>query len=371
LQNNAVSVRPQPKESGKTSLQISQERFAKVGALAEFQHASVVLPSGVRLHYVELGPTTGPPVLLLHGWPEFWYGWRKQMPVLANAGFRAIAVDMRGFGQTEVPAPLRLQPAAYTFKAMCEDLSQLLDIVHLDKAVFVGHDWGGMVVWRLARYLPNRVQAVASVCTAYRPRTKKFVSPAEIAHKHPRLAYQIWFSEHPEEAARELDQDIDRSLAFIFRSSSREDHVGHFMRPGDKGFLQHFPKNYTRSKLFSDEEWREYAEDRRRRGFRESLVWYSTTRLNWEDEKDLPVVVWQRALMVTAGKDAVLSPAITVGMEDWVPHLRRAHIHEAAHWVASERGEELSAILLSWLQHPQDGAYAPLVHHPPSPFARL
>lgn len=122
------------------------------------------------------------------------------------------------------------------------------------------------------------------------------------------------------------------------------------MRPHYQGFLSGFPQQVTRSKSFTQEEIDEYARAYAKSGFRLPLQWYCTYRINWEQDADLPLVVQQPALMVTAGRDRALPPVLAKGMEAWVPRLRRGHVEGAAHWVQMESAERINSLLLGFLQ---------------------
>lgn len=134
--------------------------------MSEWQHR-FVKTNGIRMHYVEQG--TGFPVLMMHGFPEMWYSWRFQIPALAKAGFRAIAPDMRGYGDTEVPQGI----PAYDIHHLVDDMVGLLDAIGFKKAVIVGHDWGGVIVWQMALLRPERVERVISLNTPFRGRGER------------------------------------------------------------------------------------------------------------------------------------------------------------------------------------------------------
>ena len=114
--------------------------------------------NGLRLHLVEAGPEDGPPVVLLHGFPEaLWYGWRRQIGPLAEAGFRVIVPDQRGYNTSDKPRGV----AAYRVETLAADVAGLLDTLQLERASVVGHDWGAVVAWWLALARPERVSRLA------------------------------------------------------------------------------------------------------------------------------------------------------------------------------------------------------------------
>ncbi len=196
------------------------------------------------------------------------------------------------------------------------------------------------------------------ICTPYRPRSSKYHSAAEISKVYPHYHYQIYFKQaQGATAARELDEDIRRSILILFRSAKPQDQAdkGRWMTPKHQRFLEGWPLNPTRSVIFSEEEIQQYVQTYQRNGFQSSLYWYCTDELNWRDDGELPKVIKQPALMITCGKDRVLPPVMSAGMEDWVPLLERGHVEDAAHWVLTEQPEQVNQILLLWLQRSANG----------------
>src|SRR5258707_3902166 len=118
--------------------------------MAPFPEPHFVKTNGIDMAVYEAGPKDGVPVVLCHGWPELAYSWRHQLPALAAAGYRAIAPDQRGFGSSDAPPAVE----DYDIQHLTGDLVGLLDALDLPKAVFVGHDWGGLVVWAMPRLHP-------------------------------------------------------------------------------------------------------------------------------------------------------------------------------------------------------------------------
>ncbi len=113
--------------------------------------------NGIKLHVITAGPKDGQPVVLLHGFPEFWYGWAKQIPALVAAGFRVIVPDQRGYNLSDVPKGV----AAYNLRELGLDVIGLLDHFGIEKVDLVGHDWGSVVSWGVALTYPQRVRRLA------------------------------------------------------------------------------------------------------------------------------------------------------------------------------------------------------------------
>lgn len=124
----------------------------------------IVETNGIKMHIAEQG--SGPVVLLLHGFPELWYSWRHQIPVLAAAGYHAVAPDMRGYGDTDAP----LGAQNYTYFHIVGDLIGLLDALGVEKAFVVGHDWGSVIASHLCLFRPDRVTALVNLSVAHTPR---------------------------------------------------------------------------------------------------------------------------------------------------------------------------------------------------------
>jgi pimeloyl-ACP methyl ester carboxylesterase len=115
--------------------------------------------AGVRLHGVMAGPKTGPVVILLHGFPEFWYSWHKQIAPLARAGYRVISLDQRGYNLSDKPRPVQ----AYAITELVSDIVAVIDQLCQEQVYLAGHDWGAAVAWATAIYHPQRLRRLAIV----------------------------------------------------------------------------------------------------------------------------------------------------------------------------------------------------------------
>jgi pimeloyl-ACP methyl ester carboxylesterase len=131
--------------------------MASTQALPQVSHGEAQVGAGVRLHYVEAGPGDGPLVVLLHGFPAFWYSWRYQLPALAQAGFHVVAPDMRGYNLSDKPSGWR----AYEGSLLAGDIDGLIRHFGAERAHVVGHDWGAAVAYSLAMLHPDKVDRLA------------------------------------------------------------------------------------------------------------------------------------------------------------------------------------------------------------------
>mmetsp|Transcript_160502 Transcript_160502/g.515204 ORF Transcript_160502/g.515204 Transcript_160502/m.515204 type:complete len:378 (-) Transcript_160502:73-1206(-) len=345
------------------------------------------LQNGIDLHYVVAEPpdSFGRPLatlVLVHGWPDCWFGWRRQLAPLAAAGFRAIAVDCRGYGGSSAPS----EDAAYAHELLCGDMARLLDHLEVRAAIFIGHDWGGTLVWNMALAFPERVCAVAAVCTPFMPPPK--ADPWEQMQKKApgsRFDYQMYFQSR--RSVEELDEDPSRSFRAIFRSPARlaegadlaKLKVPPTKREPQPGFINHFPRGgdvLRDSAVLADQSELEYyvAQNRRCGGFHGGLRWYRNVQANWHFAHEAlrrrgltESRIDHEALMITAGRDHVLTPEmVDKYMVPFVPRLTRGHVEGAGHWVLQETSlgevadgrriphhEQVSNLLLDWLRSPK------------------
>ena len=275
--------------------------------------------NGIRLHLVEEGD--GFPVVFCHGFPELWYSWRHQIPALAAAGLRPIALDLRGYGETDKPEALQ----EYDIQHLVGDLIGVLDALNLEKAVLVGHDWGSFVVWSAAVMHPERVERVVSLNVPYRGRSVVLPPTSVLKQMGNRVAYILFFQE-PGRAEARFSSDLTAALHSIYDGGA-----------ADPAFL-------------SQEEFQVYLDAFRKGGMSGPLNFYRNIDRNWETTSDLADrVVECPCLVVLADKDPVLRPEFAEGMERWLPRLRKEIISDCGHWTQQEKPEEVNRLLLDFL----------------------
>ena len=178
----------------------------------DFPQADFVRTRGATLEVFRSGTARGPAIVLCHGWPEHAYSWRHQIPVLAAAGFDVIVPNQRGYGGSSCPEAVE----AYDITALTDDLEDLLSHYGHEKAIFVGHDWGALVVWAMAVLKPARVRAVANLSVSYLRRgAEDWVSfwRKALGPKH----YIVHFNDAPGEADAVLDAHRTNFLRNMYR----------------------------------------------------------------------------------------------------------------------------------------------------------
>jgi pimeloyl-ACP methyl ester carboxylesterase len=310
--------------------------------------------NGIRMGYYDSGPKTDtPPVVLCHGWPEMAFSWRYQIKALSEAGIRVIAPDQRGYGATDRPEPVE----AYDMEHLTGDLVGLLDHLKIDKAIFVGHDWGGFVVWQMPLRHPGRVAGVVGVNTPHWDRAP--ADPIELFKKRfGDSMYIVQFQDPAREPDRIFGSRVEQTFDAFMRKPRKA------VEPGDKGvggiggstanlaFPQmvaaYDAKHDPRTPILSPEEKKVFVDTFTRTGFTGGINWYRNFTRNWQRSAGLDHHVKVPALMIMAENDAVLPPSAADGMEKLVPDLEKYLVRDSGHWTQQEQPEEVSAKLIEW-----------------------
>jgi pimeloyl-ACP methyl ester carboxylesterase len=318
-------------------------------------HHRTVETNGIRMHVAEAG--SGPPVVLCHGFPESWYSWRHQLQALAEAGFHAVAPDMRGYGQTDRPAEIE----AYTLLHLVGDMVGLLDALGEATAVIVGHDWGAPVAWHAALLRPDRFRAVIGLSVPFFPRRPVKPTTA-MPQTDDAMFYQLYF-QTPGVAERELERDVRATIRRVLYSASGDRVRGALTsRPGDVGlvprnggFLTQMVDPDPLPSWLTERDVDVYVDEFTRTGFRGGLNWYRNIDRNWELLAPFAgASVHVPALYVAGDRDLVVAFR---GMDQLIPNLARivpnlrgtVMLPGCGHWTQQERPHEVNAAMLEFL----------------------
>ena len=303
--------------------------------------------AGIALSVHEQGQ--GPAVVFCHGFPELAFSWRYQLPAVAAAGFRAIAPDQRGYGGSDRPEKIE----DFDLVHLAGDLAGLLDVLEIEKAVFVGHDWGGWIAWSMPLLHPDRCAGVVGVCTPYVP-----LPPTKdlrlVVNGDDEKLYLLWF-QTPGVAEAQLDPRARRLFEVMMREPlPPEESAARMMESGTldmNPFRRLDELEPTGKSILSEEELAYYAETFTRTGFGGGVNWYRNIDRNLEvvpgmgvQKLDLP------CLMVTAEWDAALRPEMAAGMPALCSDLEMRQVEKAGHWIQQECPDELNAHLVDWLE---------------------
>jgi pimeloyl-ACP methyl ester carboxylesterase len=311
-------------------------------------HERTVSTNGVELHVLDAGE--GFPVVLAHGFPELAYSWRHQIPVLAQAGYRVLAPDQRGYGRSSAPASVD----DYDILHLTDDLLGLLDDIGEERAVFVGHDWGSMVVWQMSLLHPERVAGVVGMSVPFIPRAP--MPPLQLmrAAFGDNFFYILYFQE-PGVADAELGRDprdtMTRLLAGVRLPEGGAVADTGLSAPDGAGFVDRLPKPDGLPDWLTQSEVDHYVEEFSRTGFTGGINWYRNFDRNWELTPQLDgAKVQAPSLFVGGALDPVLlmSPPDAF-VEFLTDHRGNVLVDGAGHWVQQEKPTEVNAALLSFL----------------------
>lgn len=309
--------------------------------------------NGVQLRVIEAGDRGAPTVILAHGFPELAYSWRHQIPALVDAGYHVLAPDQRGYGGSSRPEAI----ADYDIHQLTADLVGLLDDVGSERAVWVGHDWGAVVVWNAPLLHPDRVAAVAGLSVPALPRGHVPPTQAFRAKFGETFFYILHFQE-PGIADAELDDDPARTMRRMFGSLQLPGDQGaalRMMAPGPEGLIDRLPEPDTLPAWISRDELDHYISEFTRTGFTGGLNWYRNFDRNWETTAELAgATIAVPSLFIAGAADPVLSFTGTDRASEVIngPY-REVMIEGAGHWLQQERPDEVNATLLEFLEEVQ------------------
>jgi len=282
----------------------------------ELEH-STIKTNGTRLHVVQAGPQSGIPVILLHGFPEFWYGWRKQIPALVEAGCRVIVPDQRGYNLSDKPKGI----GNYGIYTLVEDIIGLIDELAYEKVNLVGHDWGGIVAWTLANKYSERLHKL-SIMNAPHPSVMRKTLARDLDQF--RRSWYAMFFQLPWLPEKILSSNYWRLMVDALRGSNK-------------------------FQSFTDEDIEKYKEAWSQPDAITSMLnWYrATVRLQGSTSKDVRVNV--PTLMMWGIKDFALSHRMARPSMDYVEDGNLILFPEASHWVQHDAAEEVNHYLVDFI----------------------
>jgi len=324
-------------------------------------HHGTLRANGIDIHYVEQG--SGPLVVFCHGFPESWYSWRHQLPVVAEAGYRAVALSMRGYGLTDAPHDID----RYSIHHLIGDVVGAVNGLGESSAVVVGHDWGAPVAWYAALFRPDMFRAVAALSVPFTPPLVdglpdgvSFNDVMRMMAGEDRDYYRLFFQE-PGVAEADLEADVRRSVLGLLYSIS-----GDAVANGDldQGWDGHFPMGETFSEQLivpeslppwlTDDDLAFYIDEITRTGFRGGLNWYRNINLipgalaPWAG-----ATIEQPSFYMGGTTDLIAgnTPDAIAVMDAALPDLRHLELIEGAgHWLQQERPHEVNRALIAFLE---------------------
>lgn len=273
----------------------------------------------IRMHYVEAGPADGPLVVLLHGFPEFWYSWKRQIPALAAAGLHVVAPDMRGYNLTDKPRGWR----RYDTDELADDIAALIRGFGVEQACLVGHDWGAAVAYATAMRHPQLIRKLAILNV---PHTARMLAGFRTLKQLRKSWYMFMF---------QLPVLPERMLAREHYSFAKRS-----LRAGSK------------KGTFSDEDLERYVSAWSQPGALTATINYYRAALRQSPRKALASLqpISAPTLVIWGEKDAYLGSELAEPEARWVPDVRMEYIPDATHWVQHEAAERVNALLIGFFK---------------------
>ncbi len=321
----------------------------------EFRHRTVKT-NGIDMHVAEYGPEDGKPVIFVHGFPELWRSWQHQLKAVGDAGYRAVAPDMRGYGQTTAPKKVE----EYDIHHLTGDLAGLADDLGVEQAAWVGHDWGAWAMWFMSMLHADRVHSLVNISVPYMPRA--ISPPVQFMRKMfgEFFFYIVYFQDvGPPEAHLETDvAKTVRRFAWSVSGAAGADFGSRNFAPlkyGDGvGFLDQMsdpPDGLASMPWFTQEDFDYFVGEFERSGYFGPVSWYRNIDRNWETTPELTDKAPQQPVLFIAGtNDVVIRAASPDGMRDTIPDLRGIELVEGpGHWIHMEQPEEVNTRVLKFL----------------------
>ena len=314
---------------------------------------SSIETNGIRMRLAEMG-SKGPLVLLVHGWPESWYSWRHQLTALSEAGFRVVAPDMRGYGETDAPEEID----KYDIEQLSADMVGILDALGEETATIVGHDWGAPVASHSALIYPDRFTKLVIMSVPYTGRQDQNPLEGLKAVFQDNFFYILYHNEQGGVAEKEYDSDPRGLLSRFYLSpdSPREEPKITDSKRSAGGFLPRIGAAKGLPGWLKQKDLDYVVNQFEKAGFRGGVNYYRNIERNWEITEDLEdFAIKVPTLFLAGSQDMVIQGAtkemLQSSMEKSIPNLQEVILlPNIGHWVQQEAPEETNQALLNFLQ---------------------
>ncbi|EDR12290.1 epoxide hydrolase [Laccaria bicolor S238N-H82] len=312
-----------------------------------FNHRSEKLSTGRIYHFIDQQPEGYDPrrhatLLCVHGFPDFWYGWRYQIGPWVRRGYRVVVPDMLGYGGSDKPE----NPSEYSAKKLCADLAALLDILDVSQAVLIGHDWGSHIVGRFALWHPERLLALVMMSVPYTPPSRVYLPVEEVAQRAPNLGYQVYFA-NPKSSS-EIDANLKQFIRVLFRPPESS------LNFTGLGLLEKYVQE------LENHEERAYYVDVLGKGMNGPLNYYRTAKFRHDEElglqpnlrADLPF------LFMWGTMDPTAVPSVMTKSKKFISRYQDVALEGRGHWIMVEAKAEVTEKIAEWLEKLTCGKYS-------------
>ena len=315
--------------------------------------------NGINLRLAMMGD--GPLVIFCHGWPESWYSYRHQIPAVAEAGFKAVAYDVRGYGESDKPYEI----AAYTMKNMTDDVIGIIDALGYETAITIGHDWGGPIALNTAALNEDRITATGTMSV---PFTGRGPMPTLDLWKEiykDKFFYQLYFQKEGL-AEKEFESDLTKALYVTYTNSDGRG-MEHNLQQGQSGLVPQKDKNSTFLEgqtvfddfpsWFSEEDLKYFVSQFELSGLRGPFNRYRAQNIDWHELTELDgAILQQPAFFITGTLDPVNffipsdQPLIDRISPNYKELLFAEEFEGIGHWTQQEKPEEVNQLIIKFLK---------------------
>lgn len=289
----------------------------KNATLPFIEHTNIA-SNGIRLHVAQAGPIDGPPVILLHGFPEYWGGWRHQIPALTEAGYRVWAPDQRGYNLSDKPKGID----AYTLDILAADVLGLIDAGGYDMVRLIAHDWGAAVAWWVALNYPQRIEKLAILNVPHPVVMRKTLSSS---FQQLRKSWYIFFFQLPWLPEALLGMNNAEGAVRALRGSGTPT-------------------------TFSEADFADYRQAWQQPGALTGMINWYRALVRRPPRRAVHLRVTMPTLMIWGVNDVALTPEMAQKSIDYCDHGRLVYLEKATHWVQHDEPAEVNRLLVEFLR---------------------
>ncbi|KAI0638423.1 alpha/beta-hydrolase [Trametes polyzona] len=322
---------------------------------ASFNHRTELLSTGRRYHFVDqlpanYDPATSKTLICIHGFPDFWYGWRYQIKPWVELGYRVVVPDKLGYGGTDKPE----DPSEYTSRKVANDIAALMDLLQLPKAVIIGHDWGCFMASRFALWHPDRLLSLVLMSVPFVPPAKTYTPLEKIVERVPNWGYHLFFEDRA--SSREIEKNLPRFFKLIYRNKKTSDVQleNWTLKGGAARVLNSDIVDRDGTGLLNQQEFDYYVSqfDGRMNG---PLNYYRTTLHRFNEEQDPSILQAPRpdlpVLLIIGKEDPTSNQGALDITRKMIPHVQIELIDGVGHWLMVECKEHINETIPRFLRN--------------------
>ncbi|EIW61636.1 alpha/beta-hydrolase [Trametes versicolor FP-101664 SS1] len=321
---------------------------------ASFNHRTELLSTGRRYHFVDQLPTNYDPAInktlvCIHGFPDFWYGWRYQIKPWVDLGYRVVVPDKLGYGGTDKPE----DESEYSAKKIADDIAALMTLLKVPKAVIIGHDWGCFMASRFALWHPDRLLSLVLMSVPFVPPAKAYTPLEKIVERVPNWGYHLFFADKASSGVIEKNLDTFNKLIWRDKKTSDEKLSNWTLTGGLPKLLNNANFKLASTGLLNQQEFDYYVSQ-----FKDSmhgpLNYYRTTLHRFNEEQDPAILPAPRAnlpvLLIIGKEDPTSNQGALDVTKKMIPHVEIELIDGVGHWLMVESKDYINKAIPRFIE---------------------